>query len=214
MCEIAILNPRKHSPQEIKGIAMELYERMRSSLGVVGVFDVDGRFEYDTYKAVEPDRDDLLGFMDDVCANGAHRVIIHGRLATCGANTKEHAHPLKVDCPECDIDYVIHNGVVGRRRAVVEQHEQLGHEYNTMVDSEVIAHDFGRVPLSFDEDDLDHHGRERGFILLNEEAIFIHGAKYRLSKQAEMALHYRRFGPSKNADNYNRIIMTPSEAEE
>lgn len=213
MCEIAIIDPDKYSPHEIKGIAMELYESMRSSLGVVAVHDNDGKFDYDIYKAVEPDRDDLLDFIEEVDESGANRVIIHGRLKTHGANTKEHAHPLKVDCEECNIDYVLHNGVIGGYDYAKEQHEQVGHEYNTEVDSEIIAHDFGKVPESFDEGGLDLHERERAFILLNENAMFIHAARYRLSKQAEMSLYRRDFGPNSNADDYNRVIMTPAETE-
>lgn len=216
MCEIAILDPTKYNPQEIKGIAMTLYEAMHSSLGVVAVYDEGTKYTYGTYKAVDPDRDTLLNFMENSVSQGAHRVIIHGRMATTGSVCEHHAHPLEIDCPECDIDYLLHNGIVRGHHLLREQHEGIGHEYNTEVDSEAIAHDFGSVPTEFDgEQDLDFHTREPSFILLNEEAIFVQGtSRYRLSKHCEMALSYRRdFGPDASEEDYSRVIMTPTEAE-
>jgi predicted glutamine amidotransferase len=210
MCEIAILRPAEYSPVKLKEVAMELYESMRSSLGVVAVYNKGDHFDYSIYKSINPEREALLNFVET--EHDAHRLIIHGRLATQGAVTVEHQHPLEVDCPECDVDYVIHNGVVHSYTYEQRQHISDGHEYSTEVDSEVIAHNYGSVPTDFDGGVPEHHDHQPSFILMNDDAIFIHGSRgYHLTEYATMTRTHRSFGPVDSQDDYQRVIMTPTE---
>lgn len=216
MCEIAILDPSEHSAYELKGVAVELYESMHTSLGIMAVYDPDDKekFEYDIYKAVDPDVDDVLSFVKKAQDEGALRLIIHGRLGTHGVASEKNAHPIEIDCGECDIDYIIHNGIVGMHYKLRQRHESEGHTYNTEVDTEAIAHEFGQVPDSFDEElNHDTFDREPAYILLNEDAIYIHGSRYHLTKHATMAHKYRDFSPNRTEEDYQRVIMTPTGGE-
>lgn len=215
MCEIAILDTQQYSPGELKAAAVTLYESMGPSLGVVAVHDneEEGRFDYDIYKAVVPDREDVFSFVDRAREEGAFRLIIHGRLATHGEINKENAHPIEIDCSECDIDYLLHNGVISTYRRDKSAMEELGHEFSTDVDSEVIAHAFQQIPDGFDtEQDLDHYSWQPAYILLSEDKVFIHGRRYRLSNRGTMAHGHRDFGPDRSDEDYESVILSPSNA--
>lgn len=214
MCEIAILDPKEYSPARMKSVAVELYDAMRSSLGIVAVHETsDGRqFEYDLYKKVKPDKDEVKQFMEKAQQQGAERVIVHGRMATTGAVTDRHSHPLPVECDKCNVDYVIHNGVVSRFHYVKSEHKDEGHEYATEVDSEVIAHDFGSVPKDWDDvgEAAQQYRLEPAYILLSADSIFIHASRYKLSEDIQMARARREFAPA-GRDN-QQAIVTPSNA--
>lgn len=214
MCEVAIIDPQEYSEEEAWQAIKTVYEAMGHSLGVAAVFIEDGAFEYDIYKEVVPDEEEVKAFVDGAQDRGAFRLIVHGRLATTGAVNEQNAHPLEIDCPECDVDYVVHNGVLGAQQPARDQHESLGHEYNTPVDSEIIAHDFGRVPTSVDDDDIDYHSQEPCFILMNEEAVFISAPRYLLSEDATMGMYRRWFAPERNEGQQNTVIITPEEDNE
>lgn len=211
MCEIAVLDPREYSAQRLTEVAMKIYRSQRSSLGVVFAREVDGRtsFDYDIYKSVDPQREELLDFITEL-KDGTTRCIIHGRLATHGKVSVEHAHPLEIDCEQCNIDYLLHNGVVYRHGRAKRAHQNHGHEYNTNVDSEVIAHDFKSVPSDFEHGGIaERHGAEPAFILMNSERIFIRtSGVYCLAEDGRMALSHREVGPGYESD-YSEVILTP-----
>lgn len=214
MCEIAVLDPSRYSSSELKSAAVTLYDSMRSSLGVVAVKENEDRtkFEYDTYKAVVPDKEVLLEFIEETKEESV-RIIIHGRMATHGAVTVEHSHPLEINCDECNVDYLIHNGVVPGFEYERGQLTNEGHNFTTEVDSELIAHDFGEVPNQFEGfEDLYH--REPGFLLLNEDRIFIHASRYQLTNDARMAHGHRDFGPDRREKNFFRVLYYPEESED
>lgn len=187
---------------------------MRHSLGVVIVRDpddVDG-FRYDIHKAVDLNYNHLSSFLEGAMLDDVERVIIHGRLATQGDVNLRNAHPLEIECAECDIDYVIHNGVMSRYERMQREFEDNGHHFTTDVDSEVIAHSFEEVPTDMDEVNLQQHGYQPAFLLLNENAIYIRSSRYQLSEDGQMSKDYREFGPDvAGSENYDAVIMTPNQ---
>lgn len=214
MCEIAIFGTEKYSAEELAEFSMDVYHSQRDSLGVVAVAENDDRtkFKYHTYKALEPRREDVRSFIQSHEAE-ARRFIVHGRLATHGAIEIDHAHPLEIDCDECNIDYVVHNGICRASRSMRRDHEYNGHDYETAVDSEIIAHEYGDVPLSFDEETDLLTGFQPGYILLNEDAMYINnGGRYHLTEYGHMAKTNRPFARNELNGNYVEVIIKPEHA--
>lgn len=216
MCELAILDPRRNSAEIMTQAAMDIYQRMHSSLGLVTIRDPDtqAKFEFDIFKEVDPEREGVAAFMETAKEHDdAVRVIIHGRLATQGEVNREHAHPLRIDCPECEAKYVLHNGIITQFDYVREQHKEEGHEYTTNVDSEVLAHEFGEMPDDFSEEVMDVGAREPAYVLLSEDTMFVRSNHYHLAEDGRMARSRRNFGPLDHEDDYEAVIMNPTEPE-
>jgi predicted glutamine amidotransferase len=206
MCELAIIDPEEYRTQDILEASMNVYYAMQSSLGILVPRKVDGGFEYGIYRAVDPDVDFLRGFIEDQ-KDDAFRFIIHGRLATTGSVIEEHAHPLKIDCDECDVDYLLHNGIIRNHYYDRLDHEEEGHAYSTEVDSEVIAHDHGGVPESFDHGTLDYQ-HQPAYVLANDQRVFIHtNGNYSLNGDGCMAHTYRDFSPEIDGRRKRSVIL-------
>lgn len=211
MCEIAILRPSEYSVAALKEAALTLYRSMPHSLGLVSIRDPEDTdtFRYDVFKTIRNEPEGLEDFLSSAKEKGAIRLVIHGRLATEGAVTVEHAHPLEIDCEECDVDYVLHNGMLSQYVWDKQDHEQEGHTYSTEVDSEVIAHSFGDVPDNFDFES--EYNYQPAYILMNEDRVYIHGRRYHLAKDGRMAHLHRDFGPDRREKSHRAVILTPEE---
>lgn len=210
MCEVAILSTEKHSIEEIGAAAMTLYKSMRTSLGVVSVANVGGEYQYEVYKSLNPELENVENFISEF-HDDAVRFILHGRLATHGTHEIEGAHPIQIECSECDVNYVVHNGIVRGHEQLKHGHEANGHNFRTEVDSEVIAHEYGETPANVDEIEqvFDH---EPCYILMQEDRILIHaGRRYELTERGRLAQSRREFGPDEG--NYKDLIMEPVQKE-
>ena len=211
MCEISIVNPRDVSKGEQLDIITAIYEAMGDGAGMAYISETDDgtEFTYDVYSSASPSIESLRSFINRHSDN-AVRCVMHGRMATCGEVSDANAHPIEVDCDECDMEYVVHNGMVydhHRRRPTLQGR---GHTFQTPVDSEVIAHSFGEVPSSFDEADAFFEG-QAAYVLLGRESVYIHASNlYHLTERGTCARAYRSFGPSSREENYQKVILTPT----
>jgi glutamine phosphoribosylpyrophosphate amidotransferase len=209
MCEIAILDPERYSLDKLTSSTMTVYRNMRDSLGIVAVRDTGPRFSYDTFIDTDPEVSEVRDFLDEHDGS-AERFIVHGRLATTGEVTDENAHPIEIECDQCDVDYLLHNGIVRGHERLRERHEQHDHDYTTSVDSEVIAHEHGDVPASFEDGRHDLFGREPAYILLNKERMYVYATRrYQLTDDFRMALSNRSYGPSRETTDHVEVIIRP-----
>lgn len=217
MCEIAIIDPMDQSTEEIVSAAIRLGKTQGDGVGIVSVEETDDRakFKYNIFKTLEPEHDGVESFIEAHYSETL-RFIVHGRMATHGSVTVNNVHPLSIDCPECDIDYVLHNGVYAEARTVRSIHEDAGHSYQSDVDSEAIAHKFSTVPTTLNEDIAEMKRAQPAVIMLNEDAMYIRNCAsyYELTEDARMAKYGRQFGPETNEEtNYVEVIITPNNAE-
>ena len=213
MCEIAIIDPRDTATGKQLDIVTSIYERMGDGAGIVYVSESDDRstFEYDVYKSATPHPDVMREFIHDH-SDGAIRCVMHGRLATCGDVSDTNTHPLEIECDECDMEYVVHNGMAYNHRRRRRRLQEQGHTFQTAVDSEIIGHTFGEVPPTFDDADSFFEGQP-AFVLLGRQSVYIHASKgYHLTKRGFVARTHRHFGPDTRSDNYQKVILTPTNA--
>lgn len=64
-------------------------------------------------------------------------IVAHHRFPTSTLNVLECAHPILVKNDELDYDYfVVHNGVIQNCDDLKKEHEKLGYEYNTLLETE------------------------------------------------------------------------------
>lgn len=196
MCEIAITPLPDGSPELLVSAASELYAENTDGLGIVAVHRIaDDQFLYNRYKRADPDFDsgsDLWEFIDR--NDEAWRFVIHARLATHGGTGWAETHPIPTrGCPECEIDMVVHNGVVYAEQTKRLKHERNGHEYTTDVDSEVIAHQYGELPTELDEDYEEPSLQgSLNYILFAEDRILVrHSYKYNVAEDFVMSTNKR-----------------------
>lgn len=218
MCKVAILDPSRLEAEQIADAAHKIYLSQRSGFGVVSVQDSGDKFDYSVMKWVSPTEDQIRKFIvSQVERNDVEFFILHGRLATSGSrDSLSDTHPIEVDCPECDIDYVLHNGVYSNSyiKTQIEELADDGHQFTTKVDTELMAHKIGAVPETLENADerLKNSGAgyEQAVILLNEDRIFIYSdRKYRIDENVEMYMTHEKYMNPDAEKNYSMVIMVP-----
>lgn len=184
MCEIAVADADLLTQDVegfVEGCAESMYKKNPHGIGFVAVYPdaEDGTFAYDVAKAQYPDWEQITNWLRE--RSDAWRVIVHARLATAGGKGFEQTHPIYVPDEDCDANWVVHNGIVRRARS---KREDLiadeDHEFNTTVDSEVIAHKYPDLPTdSLDEfEEADISGRLNWLLLGDEQILLRNSGKY------------------------------------
>lgn len=202
MCELAIVKKGEVSQEQLLELAKTLYEEQGTALGILSVewvedYDGNKKFNYEAFRSTEPTPREIGEFIDETW-DDTIRYIVHGRLATSGERDVTGAHPIEIDCPECDVDYVLHNGVIGDITREKQHQEDDGHEWTTHVDSEVIAHDFGGVPdsngVAKEIAEETGHSYQPAFILCNQDRILYYtrpNSYYQITDDGQMVCSYR-----------------------
>lgn len=183
MCEIMVVGSGE--AENIVTGAKKLYRRNDDGLGIVAVYRSDGEFKYQIYKSETPNWESAREFIK---WHDPWRFIVHARLATCGGTGYAETHPIKITDDSVDVNYVVHNGHVQDFK-LRDNLLNDGHELNTSVDSELIAHAHGSLPETLDEDDFDEPriSGQLHYLLLGDERILIRdGGKYHLSDDMKM----------------------------
>lgn len=200
MCEIAVLDPEQAPIQAAHQIAAKFHEEQGDGLGVLAVHDDGESFSFREYKSTDPHWQTLYAFFrrnyDD-----AWRIVIHGRYGTAGETNRQNCHPLYVDCGECDFDYVVHNGSVRNHKSVRGGLASQGHDFNTPVDSEVIAHKVSELPETVEEHDRNTYSfrGNLNYLLFSTDGILVRvSQKYHLTDDFTMTCSY---GEMKDAED-------------
>jgi hypothetical protein len=183
MCEIMVVS--SGDAENIVTGAKKLYQRNSDGVGIVAVYRSGGEFKYQVYKAETPNWESAREF---VKWHDPWRFIVHARLATCGGTGYDETHPIEITDDDVDVNYVVHNGHV-QDYNLRSNLKNDGHELNTSVDSELIAHAHGSLPETLDDNDFDEPkiSGQLHYLLLGDERILIRdGGKYHLSDDMEM----------------------------
>lgn len=196
MCEIVVINPEDVRNEDIHQLAATLSEEQGDGFGILGVaVGDDGKFRYSAYRDLDPDWMRLHQFLE---RNNEEtwRYILHGRAKTTGEVSRDHAHPLPVDCPECEpIKWVVHNGSVRNYDQNRASLISAGHEFETGVDSEIIPHKVSGLPDSISDHD-DHTYNISGnlnYFVCTEDGILARlSRKYYVSEDFTVSCSNRR----------------------
>mgnify|MGYP001814382456 FL=1 len=132
MCGIVgYAGKRRVVPVLIEGLK-KLEYRGYDSAGIV--YLKDGELE--TYRC-EGKLAKLEALVEEAYGVQAYCGLGHTRWATHGAPTEENAHPHR-DCSGRLV--VVHNGIIENYHSLREELKQLGHQFNSETDTEVLAH--------------------------------------------------------------------------
>lgn len=195
MCEIAVVDPEQANLTIIQQIAAKFHEEQGDGLGVLAVKESPDGFEYDTYKSIHPHWQTLYAFLKRNVED-TWRFVVHGRASTCGDVNRESSHPIRVDCDKCQYDYVVHNGSVRNHRNIRGGLSSAGHDFNTKVDSEVLAHKVSELPETVEDHDRSTYSfrGNLNYLLFSEDGILIRvSSKYHLTDDVTMTCSLRSF---------------------
>jgi len=187
MCEILSVKaePVVENPEEfVQGAMDTLYESNNDGFGMVavGIDPETETFELEGFKGgggnhgPEP-------FVEWLKEQGdAWRIVVHARLATAGGIGFEQTHPIKIIDDDVDTRFVVHNGIVRNATNERRKLKKDGHEFNTTVDSEVIAHVHDNLPDTLDDfEQSDLRGR-LNYLLFGKDRILVRNSgKYTLT---------------------------------
>lgn len=212
MCEIAVIDPRRMGLKETFGLIENMFLKNPDGLGLVATYHHGGRFKNYMYRSEDPLWVNVLEFLS-VHAEDAWRITIHARLATAGGVGLDQTHPIQVHCKECDVNMVLHNGVVTNHHINRKRLRGDGHNFKTGVDSEVIAHKVGTIPETLEGWEEPDFIGSLNYIVFGDDKILVRiGSMYALSEDYRMAMHDRDFKPE---DSQSSVIMliTPDKVE-
>lgn len=187
MCEIFIIDPKNNENELIEANASDMFDKNPDGIGLVAIDrDEDNwEFEYRTWKSAGYNSEKVMDFIE--AEEDAWRLIVHARLATCGETNAAQAHPIMMDCEECDVSAVIHNGVVSNDQTWYNVLIEEGHNFRTEVDSEVIAHEHNHIPQDIDEMEEPELSGSLNYILLQKDAILVRsGSRYKDAESLKM----------------------------
>lgn len=152
MCEIVVLDPERTDNESIHQLGALLLEEQGDGLGVLAVQTDGEEFTYEVYRHTNPSWWAFEQFLRRT-RSSTWRYVIHGRASTGGGVKRDHAHPLPVDCPECEAEWVVHNGSVRNEQQNRASLTGAGHSFETEVDSEIIPHKVGSLPDTVEDHD-------------------------------------------------------------
>jgi len=215
MCEIAVLDPEQSPVQVATEMASVFDSEQGDGLGILAVIDNGDSFEYNTYKSTEPHWATMFAFLKRNW-DEAYRVVIHGRASTTGAVNRQNAHPLGIECSQCEFDWVVHNGSVRQHKNIRSSLTTRGHYLNTGVDSEILAHRVSELP-----DTVEDHDRRTytftgnlNYLLFSENGILVRVSdKYHLSDDFRMTCRPELDGFVDGTDNEWMLISPGGEIE-
>jgi hypothetical protein len=195
MCEIAIVDPERTPIAVSHRLASIFHDEQGDGIGFVVVKNEGDRFEYETYKTTTPHWQTVFAFLRRQYSE-AWRIVIHGRYGTSGGVNRNTAHPISVECDECEFDHVIHNGSVNAFKTARANLKDAGHEFETEVDTEVIPHVVSELP-----DTIEDHTRRTydlsgklNYLLFSEDGILIRtDYKYHLTDDMVMTCSLDKF---------------------
>lgn len=213
MCEIAVVDPDRFSPQGIHQTAGVFHEEQGDGLGVLAVKNEGDSFSYTKYKSVEPHWQTLFAFLNRNW-DTTWRFVVHGRAMTTGEVNRETAHPISINCDECEFDHVIHNGHVKKSEQKRSNLEQKEHSFNTEVDTEVIPHEISQLPETVEDHSratYSFHGN-LNYIVFSEDGILVRVSdKYHLDDEFTMTCRPSLFNTPEeyglNADTENEWML-------
>lgn len=191
MCEITIADGNvavQNAEQFIQQLRNTLYAHNNDGFGLLAVHTNGEQFGFKAFKGpsiTDDNEDEFIDWLESQA--GAWRIIAHARLATAGGKGFDETHPIKVVEDDCDASFVVHNGVVrGARNKRKKFENNEDREFNTTVDSEVIAHVHDDIPTDIDDAETSDMRGSLNFILTSPDAILIRNEKYQLTDDMRM----------------------------
>jgi predicted glutamine amidotransferase len=218
MCEIAVFDPEQADLSIIQQTAAVFHEEQGDGLGVLAIKQSGDKFGYTTYKSTQPHWATLYSFLKRN-VDDTWRFVVHGRAGTCGGVNRDAAHPIHVDCDKCEFDYVVHNGSVRRHRNIRAGLTSHGHDFNTKVDSEVLAHKVSELPETIEDHTRGTYSftGNLNYLLFSEDGILVRTSKkYHVTDDFTMTCSLRNFEDAEDVgfergNKMEWMLLTPTE---
>jgi len=187
MCEIAVVSGGIDG-DNLEALAEFLYEKNSDGIGIAAIYiteDDDGTRKFDANVLKSEDYSDISDTIEHFGESVTPwRYVVHARLTTAGGDGWDETHPIMVTENDTDAEWVVHNGVVRGHKRKRRKLEDDGVEFNTEVDSEIIAHKHADLPSAdavgdYDPDSDDNEfeqpyiGGRLNYILFHEDRILV-----------------------------------------